>query len=543
MNWKFWAKEAVSDTWTDKAKAAAIIPQKESTYFGGEYGNYDTGWDAEKNQGEMGAPKVYDMYYEAITARAWQIYADSDIAKLLVNAYVEWVIGPGLNLQAQPIETIITSEGYSLNTEDFVKHAEARFRTHAKSSNSSHSRQGSMHTVGRDVLKNAIIGGDCLAVWRTNKNNNVTVEAIDGRHIKTPTDQDLLIRIDKRGNTIIHGIERNKAKEHVAYYVDEDNGKYKRYEARGKSSGRLQAAMIYGDKYRIDDVRGIPLFASSIEKLVKIDRYIEAVVSGTEERAKMAYYSVSNHFSDGSDPLTDGVANGYSVQDGEERVAPTIDEAQREVFKTTNKLFAIMPVGTDLKTLESTIELKAGPFIKDMLLYVAASMGIPYEVAVMMYENSFSASRMASQTWMQIIKNTRKLFNPVFYQPAYNIQLEMDILNGKVKADGYLQAILDDNELLVLAYQEAQFTGHGVPQADPTKEVKAVVLMLQNNLISHDQAAELLAGGDFLATIKRLGIEYEKIMEYIPEEYQRPPNAETDSAELGTEPKAPNPTK
>lgn len=533
-------------TWSDKAKSALMamdredqeIASKEATYYGGEYPIFETGWDGEKTMGEWGAPREYEIYFESVRARSWEVYADSDIAKLLVKAKVEWVIGDGLKLQSEPVKDLIDTLNVDFDSEKFKTIAEARFRLHAKTRNSSHNKRETMHILARKALKCAIIGGDCLKIDRW-ENGGATVEVIDGRHISSPTDQKMLEAAKNKGNKIIHGVEINPAKEHVAFYVSQDNGEWNRIEAIGAKSGRVQATMIYGDEYRIDDVRGIPLFAASLEKLKKIDRYIEAVVTGTEQRSKVFMYTHHNHFSDGTDPFKAAVNEGYiHAETSKEEYFQQVDKNNRKIDTWSGGLHVNMSPGSELKTVSSNVELVIGPFVKDMLKYIAASMGIPYEVAVMMYENSFSASRMASQSYQQMINNDRTIFSYYFYQPTYNLQLDMDILNGRIPANGYFQARSSEDIIMVEAYRHARFTGPNVPQADPSKEVKAVILMLQNKLIEHERAVELLNGGDWSTIIATLGKEYYMIKELIPEEYQTPPNAESDTGDFTEEPKA-----
>lgn len=515
------------------AEQEASNLETKSAYYGHEYPVFEKGWDAEKTQGELGAPVDYDILHYTLSVRSWQIFLESDIAKLLINGYVNWVVGAGLTLQAEPKDDVIENNGF--DKDKYVTIAEARFRLHAISRKSSYNARGNMHALAAKALKAAIVGGDVLVIFRYQ--DGVNIELVDGRNVGNPFGTDYEYQAEERGNCIKHGVEINKKGEHVAYYVKDKQNEWKRVVAKGRKTGRIQACLIYGDEYRVDDVRGLPLYSASIEKLKKIDRYIEACVSGTEERSKVSYYTHHNHFSDGTDPLAQGAMSAYTDDDGKE-VNISLDEMNRQITRTINKMAVNMPPGSELRVLDSTVELNAGKFTKDMVIYISASLGLPYEVAVMMYENSFSASRMASQSWQHIMDVKRDAFCFDFYKIAYDIQLEMDILNGKINAPGYLQAMLEKDYIQLEAYRAARFVGTGVPQADPSKEVKASVLKIQNYLSSIEKETEYLGSGDAKSNIEQLGKEFKKIMEVIPIEYQTQPNPEKDSSEFTEEPEA-----
>lgn len=471
------------------------------------------------------------------------MYLESDVAKIIVTAFVEWVVASGLKLQAEPIEHVIKKKNPNFKRDEFVKDVESRFRLLAKSCHSAFNGMDNFHVLQRKALKESIIGGDCLVVFRVGKTANA--EVISGRHIETPHLTKYAAEAKKRGNKIVRGVEINGKGDHVAYYIRQwceynadPNQKYKRIEAKGKKSGRRNAVMIYGDEFRTDDVRGVPLFASSIEKIKKIDRYIEAVVASVEERSKVAYFAEHNHFSDGENPLVQGMKGANYAGEGQEPIGGTISEASKQVAMTTNKTMINMPVGATLKSIESTQELKMSEFVSGNFVYICASVGLPYEVALMKYENSFSASRMASQTWQQILNNKRDLFTFKSYKPFYDLVLEVDILNGDVQAEGYLKALMDDDVIMIEAYRNARFIGPGVPQADPSKEVKASVLKIQNYLSTVERESEVLGSGDFDNNVESLSREFKKILELIPTEFLSAPNAESDAAELVQEPKA-----
>lgn len=508
---------------------------KEATINGHEHPISNHVYDAEKQDNELGSPKNYILGHRSLQARGWQIYLESDIAKILVRTLVDGVIGSGLKCQSQPIEEILGIPSEELKS--IKKQIELRFRLYCDDDNSTFSKMQNFHELTRDEYEAMIVGGDCLSISRYD--NGVNKEVIDGRFISTPLDG-AQEKADKRGNIIIHGVEINKkTREHKAYHILQSDNTHKRV-ARKSASGRIQATMLYGDKYRIEGVRGMPVFVRSIEKMKKIDRYIEAMVGSAEERAKFSVFFENNHFSTGENPLMQSILQN-ELSEGIESIPFATENdmivANKKYAQTSGKQAVNLPIGVSAKTVDSTVELRLREFCDGTFLYICASLGIPIEIALSKFEQSFSASRMASEIWKMQVKLKRRPIEKNNYQPFYNYFLDTEIALGNIVFPGYEEAVKSKDIIRLQAYRNARFTGHGVPNADPVKEVKAVVLMLQNNLISHEEAAELLADTEFEAVIDKLSDEYKTIISKIPIDYQRPPNAETDSAELPQEPK------
>ena len=195
-----------------------------------------------------------------------------------------------------------------------------------------------------------------------------------------------------------------------------------------------------------------------------------------------------------------------------------------------------LPIGATVKTMPATSNTNIGPFVETAVMFYGASIGMPYEMATMVFKNSFSASRMSSQSFQQILNNMREMYSD-YYQVAYSLYLEIEVLLGNVEAPGYLEAVMKNDYIMVEAYISNRYLGPRVPQADPSKEIKSAILAIQHGIKTHEQAADENGGGDFSTNVLYLGEEYELMQRYIPKEYQLPTNAETSTAEFGKEPK------
>lgn len=528
LGYTFGKKEQLD--WSAKAKEALHnfnSTNKEASWYGGAYPIIETTYDGEKTQGELGAPLEYTLDYCSLSARSWQAYTESDLAQIIVKAHVNWVIGSGLKLQAEPIEDVINSEGFTFDRDTFTKTTEQRFRLYAKTNKAVYSKMYNFNKAQRIAYLNAAVGGDVLCILRL-EDGLPNIQLIDGIFVKNP-DFDEIEKARKRKNTILHGVEINERKEHIAYHVINEDSTSTRIEAKGKNTGRLQAFLIYGSEYRIDNVRGMPLLSAVLEKMKKLDRYNEAIVAGAEERAKIPYTFEHTKDSDGTNPDLAKYAN-YMADSETPDDANVVDMGiQTKAFKRTYEKEPInLPVGAALKAVESKMEVDQEAFTTGNFIYICAAVEVPYEVALMKYVNSFSSSRMASQTWLTLLKIKRVSFNDVFNKNFYNLFLDSQILAGKIKANGYFSAINKKDIILLEAYRNSRFTGAGVPQADPSKEVKAEVEKLNANLSTHDESMERLGSGDdFDTTVNKLSVEKQKIKDLMPEEETEEPNSNT----------------
>jgi capsid protein len=501
------------------------IEAESSTYYRGNWQPIITErFDGEKTPGEMGVIRNLLPNHEHLRARAFEAHLKSDLVKIITGKFFKYVIGTGLKLQAEPQAAVLASEGISKDgLPEFRNIVEARFQVYSDSRRSSYTGMGDLHEKAIEAFSTAFLGGDCLCIQRINEKSELSMDVIDGQHIKTPyLDAQMMADVKSRGNTIKEGIELNSRGEHVAFYVlteDADYilGKFKRIEARGAKTGRLLAWMVYGDKHRIDHVRGIPNITQILEKVEKLDRYTEAAVGSAEERAKIVFAIEHNKDSDGENPMLGKArqAAGLSNSAASETAGYDLGtKTAATIAATTQKQTFNMPVGSQLRALASTSEFQYDSFSKAVFSYLCAAVDIPPEVAMQLYEQNYSSSRAAINSWDYVVKIYRKRFVKTYYQPFYKMWLEMEVVKNKISAPGFIKALQQDNFMIVEAYCTSRFVGVNMPHIDPLKEVNAVRKMLGNDedpLISHEQATEMLGAGDWVKNIEKWD-EEEKIV-------------------------------
>lgn len=504
MDSKLSTGEKIKNWWNN----TPVKTQQPRADFNGGGGSYNylfsVSYNGEKNLGEIGPIKNYRLDYTLLRMRSWQSFHESEITQTIMNRYNMWVVGKGLKLQCEPVKDILISEGITLDIQKFSKTVEARFNVWSKSKQSDYSGMKNIHKHAATVVKNCILGGDVLVVMRYD-GINVSIQLIDGAHIQSPLmGSEWFPENLPNGNRIINGIEMDATGKHIRYYVRQADFSIKTVEARGKTSGVQMAFLVYGLEYRLDNVRGVPLFAVVLETLKKLERYKEATVGSAEERQKIIMQIVHGIGSTGENPQNKNLAKAFDYQANANNDLPkdvTGKEMANTIAVTTNKQVFNMPIDSELKGIESKNELYFKDFYTTNFRIICGAVGIPPEVASSVFENNYSSSRAAIKDWEHTLNVKRDDISFQYYQPIFNFWLECEILSNKISAPGYLMARVSNNNMVLDSYRMARFIGAPVPHIDPLKEVKAEREKLGATgmnlpLTTLEAATEALGGGE-----------------------------------------------
>lgn len=485
----------IQNIWRSLVGNTEQLPQPQA-HFTGQYRHlYSQTFDGEKNLGEIGPAKNYIPDYELLRIRSWQSYLESEITQTVMNKSILWMVSKGLKLEAEPSKVVLESESIDLDIEKFSRITEARFSLWGKSKMCSHNKMTTLSDIAKQAYKDSKIGGDVLVVLRLEK-GVPTVQLIDGAHVKTPMNK----LMDPK---VKYGIQYSDNGEHEGYWISTSSLDSQYIPAKNKSTGLRTAYMVYGNRFRIDSHRGMPLIAACLETLKKLERYKEATVGSAEERQKIVMQIIHDANSTGDDPMIKNIANAYDVGNSSDMLPKDVNGEQlsNRVAATTNKQVFNMPIGSKLQALESKNELYFKEFYETNFNIVCAMLAIPPNVATSVYNDSFSASRAATKDWEHTITVGRDDFGNQFYQPIYEFWLHTEVLKNKIAAPGYLGASYSNEYMVLEAYRTARFTGPMFPHIDPLKEVQAERAKLgpladDMPLTTLEKATEALNAGD-----------------------------------------------
>lgn len=534
MNLKFWKpKEPLNQNSVNEINVVEeeLVNTKSTVFIGnGNVGYnpilYDI-FDGEKTRGELGSVLDTVPDYLRLRLRAYDMNLKTDLIKIITGKFFKFTIGSGLTFQCEPNETVLNLSGINIDSKTFKKNSEALFKLYMNSKYSDYHEKDWFHEKASEAFKTAFLGGDCLCVVRISQ-YGPNIQVIDGQQVSTPFDDKGKIE----GNVIKHGIELDKKGRHVAFWVsitDETDQinliKHTRIKATN-SNGNLMAWMIYGNKERIDHHRGIPVISSILEKVAKLDRFIEASVSKAEKTADVVYAFEHNDTSTGENILTSSLSSKKTSDKPSETAYELNGRAAAALRQSTSGTVMNLTPGSTLASLSNQSETSFNEFWRAVFVALCASVDIPEEVALQKYEQNYSSSRAAINGWEHIIEIYRQKFAKKFYEPFYRVWLEYQVLTDKIQLEGFLESQRKGDFMALEAFYFSRFTGKKMPHIDPLKEAKAIRSLLGNDstaLISNEQATEIMGYGDWESNFKKY-IEEIKIIPKPPENNDTDPN-------------------
>lgn len=472
-----------------KENAPDVLEQSSESAIG-KYSVWQDTYDGEKLDGDLGAPVEYALDHEAMAARAWQAFVDSDFVSIVLDRYLEWIIGSGLTLQSTPDFKVIESEGVVITQDDLRKFssvAESRFRLWANDRMSDYKKQDNLHKLSIEIEKNVFLTGDCVVIYRIDDKGLINVDFINGQNIKTPVGENI-----KAGNVVVQGVEVNKRGQHIAYWVQTSAFEYKRIAALD-SFGRLRAEMVYWKKAKKSDVRGLSGLHASFQKMRNLDRFSEATIQAAVTQANLAYFVTTDK--DAMTIPTPGLRGTNTAK----LSTPDINmgSVARKVYADTAKTIHELPPGKQIEMPDIKGRSEVDGFMSTYFQYFCSGLGVPPEVAIQLYTNSFSASRMATKSFEHTIRVKRSYFN--VYKNAYKLFVDVQVSAKKIDQPQLKQAIFDENNFLIAAFAKCKLIGANVPHADPVKEAKAHRILLGDDdvpLETLSTATESLGTGD-----------------------------------------------
>lgn len=513
-------------------QAVAVAPQPSAEVISNPnmgYGGYGGGYymmpfNGETETGEMGPIRKYLIDHVALRMRSNQLDLESDVIHALFTRSAMWGIGDGLKLQAEPKTEMLKRMKIDMDGETFNKNIEDLFQVFAESTVCDYKGLRCLCEIASEGWQDEERGGDTLLVMRV-VNGMPKVDLIDGSHVCSPLGFTNFLGFDvinpNNGNRIRHGVELDSKGAHVAYWVRKGDGinalDYERIQARMSTFPYSELArLIYGQKYCIDNTRGIPIIASTMETAAKMGRYMSAALASAEERAKIVYAVENDINSTEENPGAKETAKaiGFGFPNGTPTDSYGRDMAMR-VQQSTNKQTFNLGTGSKLVALESKQEMHVRDFFEVNFDIVCASVGYPPEIIMSKYDSNYSASRAAIKDFEHTLDVKRSRFASQFYQVIYNFCLDVWAVSGVIEIPGYLEALLSRNEMVLAAIRKAEWVGDTVPNIDPLKEVQAWRLKMGAGmehipLCTSEEAAEALSGLDINSIMEQSAAERQR---------------------------------
>lgn len=290
------------------------------------------------------------------------------------------------------------------------------------------------------------------------------------------------------GNRIVMGVELNKLNRPVAYYLHSGTHPY---DDMGKTGGRTRIKAddmlhIYRPD-RAQQTRGVPLFASVMDKIHQLNGYSEAELVSARLGASRSLYLKTQ----------DGV--GYAGDDFEEE-APIIDAGEPGSITQ-------LPAGVDIVS-PSMDHPNSGfsDFHKSMLRSIATGLGLDYVTLSSNLESvSYSSIRSGTIESRDNYRMHQRFLIEHFAMPVFKEWLTMGMTSG---------AIPFPIERYNKFANSAIFRARGYQWVDPAKEVKASIDALQNGFMTFSDISQQISGRDVEETFSTLQADLEMAERY-----------------------------
>jgi len=289
------------------------------------------------------------------------------------------------------------------------------------------------------------------------------------------------------GSRVVMGVELNPLNRPVAYYL---HGGTHPYDDFGKVAGRTRVPAsdllhIYRPD-RCQQTRGVPLFASVLDKIHHLNGYAEAEIVAARLSASKPLFLQTQ----------DGV--GYSGDDFEDEAPIMLAEAG-----TITQL----PAGVEAKSVNFDHPNSGySDFYKSMLRSIATGLGLDYVTLSSNLESvSYSSIRSGTIESRDNYRMHQTFLIQHFALPVFYEWLKLGITSG---------AIPFPMERYNKFANAAIFRPRGYQWVDPQKEVNAAISGLQNGFMTFSDISQQIAGRDIEETFSTLQADLEMADRY-----------------------------
>lgn len=468
--------------------------------------------NGEKFAGGFGLTDLFVMDYWALRKRSGQLFRENLYARGLLRRLVTNVINTGLTLVSTPMAEVLGIE--EDDAVEWAEMTETRWQLYENDPRQvDYLNANTFGKLQRIAKLEAMIEGDILVVYRFDKKMKRTkCQLIRGEYINTPPGHSQGNR--DNGNRIEYGVETNKAGEHVAYWVYNEDDEYERIPVRGRRSGRIMARMVYGTDRRHGETRGEPLLSIILQSLKEIDRYRDASVRKAVLNSILTMMVTKDQDKLGTRPLSNSALRSDQLF----APAQTTSEESR-ALRLNGQIPGVvveeLQVGENIVAHGNDgIDEKFQEFEKAMLAAIAWANEMPPGILWLQFSSNYSASQGETNEFKIFLNKERKDFAEQFCIPYYHEWAYDELLAGKMDAPGLLDAMSDPSKYdIANAWLMSDWAGAIKPSSDPVKQVRAYVDAIKEGLITRERAARELFGVKFRTVVKRLKRENELLAE------------------------------
>ncbi len=435
-----------------------------------------------------------DEWIDILRNRANDLVLNDAVGSAIINTLTTGTIGSGLKLfpRIKADELGMTQDAARL----WSRKVKREFNLWALNQNAcDFLRRNNFFELQAVAFRAMLSGGDCFVLFKRRAPEklmpySLRIQLLDAQRISNPShgigNQVEMVLGDNR---IVRGIEVDKNGSLVAIHVankifNEPNLlqpdiHWQRVLWHGRLSGVPNLLHICKDQTP-DQFRGVPVIAPVIEAMKQLSRYSDAELSASIIRSLFAIFFTQSN--------TNWDLNQVSGQ----QVDSDAEDAAKN-FKIGSPSVMNLPRGIDVKSIDSSNSQSVfAEYTAAFLKNICAAVNLPAEVVMKTFNASYSASRAALLQAEDEFKSRRAAFVNDFCKPIYEQFLTEAIALGRIDAPGFF-----DDPIKHQAYLNADWLSQRNNVLDPTKEVSAAILRINNGLSTREIEVANLSGRDF----------------------------------------------
>ena len=478
-----------------------------------------------------------DQHLKTLRERSRVMEMTAPLAAAAVNTTATKTVGSGLYLKpCLDYEFLgMTKE----EAEEWERNTEREFALWAESKHCDATGVHTFYEMQELIFRGMLSNGDGIGLIKYRPPTpfmpyELRLHIVESDRLSTPlyssknTEQSLNFTLVeginyKNNNRIINGIEIDDDGKLIAYWIcnrypdefrrlHQEDKKWVRIEAYGKHTGNPNVLHLF-TATRASAYRGVPLLAPVIESLKQLTRYSDAEIMAAVVSGMFTVFVKSNGASS-QNPFGAGMLNPFAVNGmatgGDEETAPTHKRSTADELAVGNGAIVTLEDGEDVSIANPT---RPNPnydgFIVSVYKQIGAALEIPYEVLLKSFNSSYSASRAALLEAAEMFKKRRTYLQDDFCQPVYEMFLAEAVAKGRIKAKGFF-----GDPLIHKAWCSAKWNSTAtIPVLDPTKEVQAAKMRVEEGFSTREQETVALNGGDYKSNVEQLVRENQKLTE------------------------------
>jgi lambda family phage portal protein len=467
------AIEAISPRWAFNRMRDRAMMSMAGGYIGGSMTrpaltNYRPG------AGDPNEELSWDL--PVLRARSRDLSRNAPIATGAINTQVTNVVGTGLSLQSRIQYKILglTEE----QAEDWQENAGYRFNCWFESTECDITGAQNGYGLQELAFRSMMESGDLLAPIVNAPNNRtcpIALQLVEADRIMNPGNK-------PNSANLIEGVVLDGNGRATGYYVSKTHpGALLRRGAQEFTlvpaytpSGRRAALHLF-ERKRPGQHRGVPYLAPIIEPLKQLDRYTEAELAAAVTNAVHAFFIKMDP--DAFHELFDesGAKKYVSAASKWDGSLPQADLGH------PGKVINLLPGEEVIQPDQSRPNDNFDPFVIAILTQIGASLELPREVLMKVFNSSYSAARAALLDAWRVFRKRRAFLATYFCQPIYEAFLDEEVAAGRIVAPGYFS-----DPYIRAAWCGAVWVGDGMGAIDPYKEIQAAKMRIEEEVSTRD---------------------------------------------------------